>query len=110
MSNETPAAAHPSVATASGSGPVVRPFCRRPTSWPRPDVSISIRPRPTRWAAGPSDNEKRLYGALMEDVTLLRRRGFGVHCEGNLFRVGNRLVDAEDLVAIAARERRLAGK
>jgi len=46
----------------------------------------------------------------MPDVTFLRARGFGVHCEGSLFRVGNRLVDVDELIAIAARERRLIGK
>ena len=35
----------------------------------------------------------------MPDVTFLRARGFGVHCEGSLFRVGNRLVDADELIA-----------
>jgi hypothetical protein len=114
MSNETPAAASPSAAppavTASGSGPAVRSFCRRPTSGPFPAIRPGTRPRPTRWGASPSDNEQRLYGALMPDVTFLRARGFGVHCEGTLFRVGNRLVVADELVAIAARERRLTAK
>src|SRR5476649_395452 len=104
MSNETPAAASPSAAppavTASGSGPAVRSFCRRPTG-------LRSRPACRQWSDGPSDNEKRLYGKLMDDVTFLRRRGFGVHCEGPLFRVGNRLVDGATLVAVAARERRL---
>ena len=114
MSNETPVAASPSAAssaaTADGSGPAVRSFCRRPTSRPSPTLNISTRPRPIRWGAGPSVNEHRLYGALIDDVTLLRRRGFGVHCEGKQFRVGNRLVDGEGLAAIAARERRLIEK
>src|SRR5476649_637419 len=110
MSNETPAAASPSAAPpavpsadCSGSGPAVRSFCRRPTG-------LRSRPACRQWSDGLSDNEKRLYGALMGDVTFLRRRGFGVHCEGTLFRVGNRLVDADELVAIAAREPRLTAK
>jgi len=101
MSSESPAAAHPSAATASGSGPAVRPFCRRPTSGP---PSPSLRRRRVEPA---SDNEKLLYGALLPEVVFLRRRGFGVHCERELFRVGNRLLDAEGLLAVAARERRL---
>ena len=101
MSSESPAAAHPSAATASGSGPAVRPFCRRPTSGP-PSTAL-----PRRWAEPASDNEKQLYGALLAEVVFLRRRGFGVHREGELFRVGNRLLDADGLLAIAARERRL---
>jgi hypothetical protein len=87
----------------------VRSFCRRPTS-PPPPARPGTRPRPTRWGASPSENEQRLYGALLPDVTFLRSRGFGVHCEGTLFRVGNRLVDADSLAAIAARERRLVEK
>jgi hypothetical protein len=79
----------------------VRPFCRRPTSGP------SSTSRPRRGAEPASDNEKRLYGALLPEVVFLRRRGFGVHCEGDLFRVGNRLLDTDGLLAIAARERRL---
>jgi len=51
--------------------------------------------------------EVRLYRRLLEDVRLLRRRGFGVHAEGRKFRVGNRLVWARELSAMAARERRL---
>jgi hypothetical protein len=103
MSSESPAAAHPSAATASGSGPAVRPFCRRPTPAP------PSQPQPRQWADPVSDTEKQLYGALISDVLFLRRRGFGVHCEGERFRVGNRLLDAEGLRAVAARERRLVG-
>jgi len=99
MTSKAPAVAPPSVAPASGSGPAVRPFCRRPTP----------RPSPTRCDSH-SDNERALYGALLPDIVLLRRRGFGVHCEGALFRVGNRLLDAEAVRAVAARERRLSPK
>jgi hypothetical protein len=51
--------------------------------------------------------EAALYGPLLEDVKLLRRRGFGVHIECRGYRVGNRLMDAGQLAATAARERRL---
>ena len=53
------------------------------------------------------DAERRRYGPLLADVQLLRRRGFAVNCEGNGYRVGNTLVDARELAAKAARERRL---
>lgn len=57
--------------------------------------------------------ETALYGLLMADVLLLRRRGFGVHVElvrgRKRYRVGNRLLDASALSATAARERRLLG-
>ena len=57
--------------------------------------------------------ETALYGALLADVRLLRRRGFGVHVElvrgRKAYRVGNRLLDATALSATAARERRLLG-
>jgi hypothetical protein len=54
-----------------------------------------------------SENEKLLYGRLLPDVRLLRQRGFGVHMEGDRYRVGNRLMGARRLQSIAARERRL---
>lgn len=51
-----------------------------------------------------------LYGALVEDVRLLRRRGFVVTiARDGGFDVGCRVVDADGLRALAARERRLAG-
>ena len=53
--------------------------------------------------------EALLYGRVLDDVTLLRRRGFGVHIEGDRFRVGNRLMSLAALKRIAARERRLLG-
>lgn len=56
-----------------------------------------------------NQREAELYGALLGDVRLLRRRGFGVHIEGNRFRVGNRLMGARELRLVAARERRLMG-
>lgn len=108
MSSETPAAARPQAATAGGSGPAAHPFSRRPTS--RPSSHPTVAPPPRRWSDPVSDSERVLYGALMPDVTFLRRRGFGVHREENGFRVGNRLVDADALKAIAARERRLIEK
>ncbi|WP_139374080.1 hypothetical protein [Enhydrobacter aerosaccus] len=108
MFKETPAAASVSAVPAGGSGPAARPFCRRPTSGPLPQTPI--RPSPRRWADPVSDIERELYGALMPDVTFLRQRGFGVHREVDGFRVGNRLVDADGLQAIAARERRLLRK
>jgi hypothetical protein len=115
---DTPAAANPPAATASGSGPAVRPFCRRPTSGPfapepllpKPLLPSGAAPSPRRWSDPVSGVERALYGPLMPDVTFLRQRGFGVHREENGFRVGNRLVDADGLRAIAARERRLIRK
>ena len=58
-----------------------------------------------------ADRERALYGRLLADVRLLRQRGFGVHVElkggAKRYRVGNRLLGARALSAIAARERRL---
>ena len=53
--------------------------------------------------------EALLYGPVLDDVILLRRRGFGVHIEGDRFRVGNRLMSRAELRRTAARERRLLG-
>ena len=57
-----------------------------------------------------SANELLLYGAQLHDVRFLRQRGFGVHMEGPLFRVGNRLLSRRRLVDVARRERSLLGK
>lgn len=67
-------------------------FGRRPQRDPRPDP------------------ETALYGALLPDVRFLRQRGFGIHREGDRFRVGNRLMAAPTLKRLAARERRLCGR
>jgi hypothetical protein len=128
MSEDTPAAAPPEAAqpvvpsptTAGRSGPAAFPSRRRPTfvffsRKPRAANPLATPlgppppagPRSRHWAGAPSTNEKALYGDLLPDVMLLRRRGFGVHREGELFRVGNRLMDAAALQDVAARERRL---
>ena len=57
-----------------------------------------------------SANETALYGAQLQDVRFLGRRGYGVHMEGPLFRVGNRLMSRRRLVALAERERSLLGR
>lgn len=57
-----------------------------------------------------SAHETALYGAQLHDVRFLRRRGYGVHMEGTLFRVGNRLLSRHRLVALAERERSLLGR
>jgi hypothetical protein len=57
-----------------------------------------------------SANEVALYGGQLHDVRFLRRRGYGVHMEGALFRVGNRLMSRHSLVALAERERSLLGR
>lgn len=118
MTSETPATAP--LSSAGGSGPAARSFCRRPTSPPIPAASRpdpqpdpkptpkpGQRPRATRWIDPQVDPDWSLYGTLLADVVLLRRRGFGVHREGDFYRVGNRLLDADGLRAVAARERRL---
>lgn len=55
--------------------------------------------------------EAALYGALLGDVNFLRRRGFSIHSElqagRRFYWVGNRLLGATALRAVAARERRL---
>jgi len=53
--------------------------------------------------------DARLYGPILEDVKFLRHRGWVINCEGRGYRVGNQLCAAADIVAKAARERRLAG-
>lgn len=50
-----------------------------------------------------------LYGDLMSDVQTLRKRGFVVTREGNKFRVGNKLLDRNEVRAMACREGGLAG-
>ena len=77
---------------AAGEGRRFVPFGRRPT--PTPDF----------------ENERLLYGPLLPDVRFLRQRGFGVHREGDRYRVGNRLMDGGQLRGVAARERRLMAK
>jgi hypothetical protein len=52
---------------------------------------------------------RALYGNHRADVDLLRRRGFVVTREGEGFRVGNKVVTAAELIAVADRERRLVG-
>lgn len=58
-----------------------------------------------------AQREARLYGALLEDVNFLRRRGFPIHSElaggRRLYRVGNCLMDATGLRCVACRERRM---
>lgn len=50
-----------------------------------------------------------IYGGLVEDVKWLRHRGWVITKTPGGFMCGNALVDAADIVAKAARERRLAG-
>jgi hypothetical protein len=90
MNTKTPGA--PGVCKGSRrSGPAALPFRCRPTSGRNPT------------------NEILLYGALLADVRFLRQRGFAVHTEGHLYRVDNRLMDVEQLLAVVARARRLNG-
>jgi hypothetical protein len=90
MNEETPVA--PGVGKgSSGRGP----------------AAITFRCRPT--PACNSVNEILLYGDLLSDVRFLRQRGFAVHMEGHLYRVDNRLMDVEELLAVVARARRLNG-
>lgn len=51
--------------------------------------------------------ERRLYGAVRDDVAYLRRRGFVITREGDGFMVGNRRCTGAELHATAERERRL---
>lgn len=53
--------------------------------------------------------DARLYGPLLEDVNWLRHRGWIVTVDQQGYRVGNSVITAADVVAKAARERRLAG-
>lgn len=59
-----------------------------------------------------AEREKRdreLYGPVLDDVKWLTHRGWVITKEPSGYRVGNALVSAADIVAKAARERRLAG-
>ncbi|MFN4017634.1 MAG: ParB N-terminal domain-containing protein [Reyranella sp.] len=53
--------------------------------------------------------QRALYGDLLPDVQVLRKRDFVVTREGNKFRVGNRLLDKAEVRAMARREGGLAG-
>ena len=58
-----------------------------------------------------AEREAQLYGARLDDMIVLRKRGYCVHIEGSgakrRFRVDNRLLSGTELRAMAARERRL---
>ena len=54
-----------------------------------------------------AERDAKLYGAALDDVNLLRRRGFAVTREGQYVRVGNDLITLAELRGKAARERRL---
>lgn len=56
---------------------------------------------------GADDRERKLYGTLLTDVKFLRTRGFVIFKERAFFRVDNRLLNAQQLAELAARERRL---
>lgn len=53
--------------------------------------------------------QKALYGDLLPDVLVLRKRDFVVTREGAKFRVGNKLLDRAEVRAMAQREGGLAG-
>lgn len=107
-------AARPSAAATGRGGPAARMSGRRPepgaVSCPARRVASPPDPPPVRrWLDPTSDNERWLYGALLDDVRFLRRRGFAVHRTARGIRLGNRLVTPRGLQSIAARERRLTG-
>lgn len=52
---------------------------------------------------------RRRYGDLLPDVLLLQKRGFVIDKVRGGYRVGNKVMTREELLAKAARERRLAG-
>lgn len=53
--------------------------------------------------------DAKLYGPILKDVNWLRHRGWVVTVDRHGYRVGNSVISAADIVAKAARERRLAG-
>jgi hypothetical protein len=55
-----------------------------------------------------ADIEQVIYGGILDDVRWLRHRGWVITKELGGYKVGNTLMGAEDIVAKAARERRLA--
>jgi hypothetical protein len=57
--------------------------------------------------AADAERQAELYGTALEDVRLLRSRGFVVVREGTQYRVGNTPCTLQQLRAKAARERRL---
>jgi hypothetical protein len=65
-------------------------------------------PNPADARAAYARRDRDLYGDAIEDMELLRRRGFAVICERVGYRVDGRLVGTAELRQKAARERRLA--
>jgi hypothetical protein len=66
------------------------------------------RERAAEVRAAEAARERELYGDAVDDVRLLRRRGFVVTREGHRCRVGNMLCTLAALRGKAARERRLS--
>jgi hypothetical protein len=64
--------------------------------------------RATAARSAEAARDRELYGDAVDDVRLLRRRGFVVVREGERYRIGNAVCSLADLQAKAARERRLA--
>lgn len=75
----------------------------------RKSAQEAAREREAARAAEEAARMKELYGDLLPDVQVLRKRGFVVTREGAGFRVGNKTVDKAGLRAMAQREGGLAG-
>lgn len=71
---------------------------------PKPRTEAEIR---AERQAEEQARERALYGRHVDDVALLRRRGFGINREGDLIRFGNSLITFAELRDKADRERRL---
>jgi hypothetical protein len=72
------------------------------------DLEKTSRERANEARQAEAVREVDLYGDAIDDVRLLRQRGYVVGREGERCRVGNQLVTLADMRAKAARERRLA--
>lgn len=75
----------------------------------RKSAQETAREREAARAAEEAARLKELYGDLLPDVQVLRKRGFVVTREGAGFMVGNKLLDKAGLRAMAQREGGLAG-
>jgi len=75
----------------------------------RKSAQEAAREREAARAAEEAARLEALYGDLLPDVQVLRKRGFVVTREGTGFMVGNKLLDRAGLRAMAQREGGLAG-
>jgi hypothetical protein len=76
---------------------------------PRKPAHVMAAEREVERKAEEAARLQELYGDLLQDVQVLRKRGFVVTREGAKFLVGNKLLDRAGVRAMARREGGLAG-